>query len=115
MSTFRVAKFIDKKVPDNKIKIVIVGIQDAHGRVLVVRRSADETNRPGFSEMPGGHVDKGESIEEAAKRETREEIGIKIEVLPARAYFTLDGEEGYGVCVRAKALSTDLRLRLEEH
>lgn len=44
-------------------------------RVLLVRRGIE----PGYGKwaFPGGHVDRGETIEEAALRETREECGVE--------------------------------------
>ena len=43
------------------------------GKVLLVRRGIE----PGYGRwvFPGGHVDRGETLEEAALRETREECG----------------------------------------
>jgi ADP-ribose pyrophosphatase YjhB (NUDIX family) len=43
-------------------------------RVLLVKRSIE----PGYGTwvFPGGHVDRGETVEEAALRETREEAGV---------------------------------------
>jgi 8-oxo-dGTP diphosphatase len=43
-----------------------------HGRVLLVR------NRRGLWSAPGGHLDFGESPEDAAVRETREETGVAV-------------------------------------
>jgi ADP-ribose pyrophosphatase YjhB (NUDIX family) len=48
------------------------------GGVLLLRRGF-EPNRGRWS-MPGGFVDLGESVEEAAIRETKEEIGVEIEL-----------------------------------
>lgn len=48
------------------------------GRVLLVKRSIE----PGYGKwvFPGGHVDRGETVEEAALRETREECGVEAEI-----------------------------------
>jgi mutator protein MutT len=47
-------------------------------RVLLVRRGIE----PGYGKwvFPGGHVDRGETVEEAALRETREECGVFAEL-----------------------------------
>lgn len=48
------------------------------GRALLVKRGIE----PGYGTwvFPGGHVDRGETIEEAALRETREECGAEAEI-----------------------------------
>ncbi|MDW3217031.1 MAG: CoA pyrophosphatase [Acidimicrobiales bacterium] len=48
---------------------------DAPGLVLT-RRSADLRTDPGFVAFPGGKVDPGETVEDAARRECEEEVGI---------------------------------------
>jgi mutator protein MutT len=47
-------------------------------RVLLVRRGIE----PGYGKwvFPGGHVDRGETVEDAAIRETREECGVIAEI-----------------------------------
>lgn len=56
---------------DPKIAAGCLVVRDT--RVLLVRRGIE----PGYGKwvFPGGHVDRGETIEEAAIRETREECG----------------------------------------
>ena len=51
---------------------------DAHGRIILLRRNTD----PGRDlwTFPGGFVDLGESTEEAARREAREELEIDVEL-----------------------------------
>jgi len=58
---------------------VVAGILMERRRFLVEKRRADDEADPGFVEIPGGHVDPGESLEEALRREMREELGIDVE------------------------------------
>jgi len=52
--------------------------RDENGRIWLLRRAFD----PGAGRwtFPGGFVDLGESVEDAARRETREEMEIEIEL-----------------------------------
>lgn len=45
------------------------------GKVLLVKRSDDEENFPGYWALPGGKVEDGEELEDAALREAQEEVG----------------------------------------
>jgi 8-oxo-dGTP pyrophosphatase MutT (NUDIX family) len=49
----------------------------------------------GHYEFPGGKVEEGESLEEAARRECREELGVEVEVGPLlyTHRFTIDGKD----------------------
>ena len=49
------------------------------GRVLLVRRSPQARHYPDAWDLFGGHVEAGESLEEALRREAREELGVEVE------------------------------------
>ena len=51
----------------------------AHDQGIILARRGFQPNRGKWS-MPGGFVDLGESVEDAAIRETQEEIGVHIEI-----------------------------------
>ena len=53
-------------------------IQDSQQRVLLQRRGDRETEMWGF---PGGVVELGESVAEAATREIAEETGLDVEIV----------------------------------
>lgn len=53
-------------------------VHDDHGRLLVIRRGRPPSE--GLWSIPGGRVEPGESGEEAAAREVREETGLTVRV-----------------------------------
>jgi 8-oxo-dGTP diphosphatase len=61
----------------------VVAMHD--GRVLVTRRSAAMRTFAGVYVLPGGHVEPGESLEAAARREMREECGLECAAAPLRS------------------------------
>jgi 8-oxo-dGTP diphosphatase len=54
------------------------------GEVLIARRASDAEHLPDVWEFPGGKIEAGETPEQAAIREAREETGLEIEVVGAR-------------------------------
>ena len=57
-------------------RIVVTGILKDKDLFLVVRRSKEDDLYPGCWEFPGGHIEFGETISDALKRELKEEIGF---------------------------------------
>jgi 8-oxo-dGTP diphosphatase len=58
------------------------------GKILVVRRSANDDFLAGYYEMPGGKIEPGENEEQAVAREIKEELSLKINVLKRFHIFT---------------------------
>lgn len=58
-------------------RIVLVALRDASGRLCLQRRAETKDVYPGRWDLSAtGHVQAGESREEAARRELKEELGI---------------------------------------
>jgi 8-oxo-dGTP diphosphatase len=73
-------KNVDRdKIQRRKIADVVGGILMDGKKLLVEKRRDDDDADPRFIEIPGGHVDKDERLEDALKREMREELGIDVE------------------------------------
>ncbi len=58
--------------------IVVPIIRDEQGSVLLCRMAADRGVFPDQWALPGGGVETGERIEEAVRREVREELGVEV-------------------------------------
>ncbi|HEY0645443.1 MAG TPA: NUDIX domain-containing protein [Nocardioides sp.] len=58
---------------------VVVGALVRGGRVLLGHRSPDKRAYPGLWDLPGGHIEPGESELGALERELLEELGVEID------------------------------------
>jgi 8-oxo-dGTP diphosphatase len=63
---------VELSVPLDCVAILLV----SDHRVLVEKRKLTKRLAPGTVAIPGGHVDRGERLEQALVREAREELGI---------------------------------------
>lgn len=79
-----------------RAKIAVKGILfDKHrSRILLVQRSGDDPTGPGTWESAGGCMERGETPEDALRREIREEVGIADITIRGLAYVSmLDGDD----------------------
>lgn len=74
---------------DPKLAVAVLIAQD--GRVLLGRRGPG-TREPGKWSFPAGFVERGEVVEEAARREAREESGLDVTLGPLLALLSTEGE-----------------------
>ncbi|UCE44013.1 MAG: NUDIX domain-containing protein [Candidatus Bathyarchaeota archaeon] len=80
---------------------VVVGVFLKRNQFLVERRGFEEEIDPGIVCLPGGHVRKRESREEALKREMLEELGIsvkKFRFICRNSYVASNGERQNAYC-----------------
>lgn len=104
--------------------IIMVGaaaaLFDAQGKILLLRRTDNGCWGP-----PGGALEPGERLEEAARRETREETGLEMTDLTLFRVFSgselycryPNGDEVHNVTVvyTTRCPEGDIRLDLAEH
>ncbi|MFB6175143.1 MAG: NUDIX domain-containing protein [Candidatus Nanohalobium sp.] len=90
-------KFLeDRKTFRAAGKAVIV---DRKGKILVIKRSGEETHLENLWDVPGGRFDYGETPQEGLKREVMEEAGLEAEVVDPVTSWTFmrdSGEQVFG-------------------
>ena len=107
-------KFYDT-AEDSLLKFAVI-ISKSNGKWVFCKHKERDT-----FEVPGGHREKGESIEEAAKRELMEETGAKeFSIKPVCVYsvtgknrVNATGEELYGMLYFAEITSFEKELHSE--
>ncbi|WP_409497151.1 NUDIX hydrolase [Amycolatopsis sp. cmx-11-12] len=103
----------------NSIAVAVSAfIQDDEGRILMIRRTDND-----LYSIPGGQLELGETLSQAALREVREETGIECEVTGVIGLYSNpnhiiaydDGEvrQEFSICFRAKAIGGSLRVSNE--
>ena len=73
-------------------------IMNDRGEILLQQRSLTKKKNPGMWAKTGGHVDAGETPDEAIKREAFEEIGLKVnddEVVNIEIFKSKNPKENY--------------------
>lgn len=79
-------------------RIVRIFLVNAAGQILLQRRSLELDDNPGkWDQSAGGHVDEGEDYEEAAIRETQEELGVAVKELvhAGKMYIERPAQDGF--------------------
>jgi ADP-ribose pyrophosphatase YjhB (NUDIX family) len=84
-------------------KLVACTIVEMQGKILLLKRSIEP--QKGKWVIPGGYVDRGEEVQAAARRETREECGIKTRIRHLLGIYSYPGVTAVVVVYTADYLS----------
>jgi 8-oxo-dGTP diphosphatase len=68
----------DVRAPVGGFHRAVSALMIEHGRVLMVRRGPTRAWAPDRWDLPGGHVEQGETEHDALVREAREELGVTL-------------------------------------
>ncbi len=88
-------------------KVVACTVVEHEGRIVLLKRSNEP--QKGKWVMPGGYVDRGETIIAAAERETLEECRLRVEIGDLVGVYSYPGRIAVVVVYRAEYKSGDLR------
>jgi ADP-ribose pyrophosphatase YjhB (NUDIX family) len=116
----RIDYFNDPNAPkaNSLVPSVTAVVTDTAGRILMVHKTDND-----LWALPGGGMDLGESVTDAAVRETKEETGIDVEVTGLVGVYTNprhvlaydDGEvrQQFSLCFTTRTLGGTLRTSSE--
>lgn len=92
--------YLDSKVAAGTVPML-------QGRVVLLRRAID----PGYGKwvFPGGFVDRGETVEAAATRETLEEVNLKVNPVGLLNVYSYPGRPVIVIVYRVEVLGGDLK------
>jgi 8-oxo-dGTP diphosphatase len=92
---------------DPKVAVGTI-IDDGTGRVVLVKRAIE----PGYGKwvFPGGYVDRGEHVLAAARREAREEVGLKVEIAGLVDIYSYSGRTPVILVYAATLLGGNLQV-----
>lgn len=79
----------------NKIVLVVRGVIKYEGAFLLIKQRNKSDKE--YILFPGGHVEEGESLQSALKREFKEELGINI--VPQKILFTRETDSPFDKCL----------------
>lgn len=104
--------------PNSLVPAVNVIVTNAEGRILLIRRTDND-----LYASPGGTMEFGESLPDAAVRETREETGLDVEITgfvgtythPGHVIAYPDGEvrQEFAIVLTARPVGGQLRTSSE--
>lgn len=83
-------------------------IVSLEGRLILLRR-AQHDSAHGRWILPGGHVDRGEEVTRAARRETAEEVGLQVELERLVGVYSYPNNPVLLIVYAARAVGGELR------
>lgn len=98
--------------PDNRSQFFVTAdaVVIRNGMVLLIKRRPNSRAFPNYWAFPGGHVDHGESTEQAVLRELQEETGVEGRIVDLVGVFSKPGRDPRGPYVTAAYLVEALTL-----
>lgn len=105
-----------KKIHHRRVRVIL---RNEDGDILIQKRSAQKKSYPNiWTDSASGHVDEGESYEQAVYREMIEEIGIKTELRPVGKFLTIEPKAGNQVPIFNMSfegtVSKDVKMNMQE-
>lgn len=100
----------------DKFRVVVTGWITRKNRTLIGKKEENPDHPIGGEwHLPGGHVDKGEDLEEAVKREIKEETSLDVDIHQLIDSFKIEFEEDYPDMLRiiyhCEATSSDAKAK----
>jgi 8-oxo-dGTP pyrophosphatase MutT (NUDIX family) len=95
-------------------EVALVLLVDPSGAVLLQHRAADAAASPNQWSLPGGHLEPGETPEEAARRELLEETGLAPDELRPMWSGPRPSEDGFAHTVTVHVFRGTTRARQED-
>ena len=88
-------------------KVAVGAICRKDGKIVLLRRAIEPAR--GKWVFPGGYVDRGESLEDAARREAREEIGAEVRLTGLVNVYSYTGRPVIVVVYEAEVVGGEIR------
>lgn len=116
----RIDHFNDPDAPavNSVVPSVTMAVRNAHGALLLIHRTDND-----LWSIPGGGIDPGESVREAAVRETEEESGYRTEVIGVVGIYTdprhvIEYDDGevraqFSICLHGRLTGGSMRTSSE--
>lgn len=85
---------------------------DGNDAAILLLQRAVEPGAGGW-DLPAGYLDPGESFEQAARRETREEAGLDVELVELAGVYHSAPANAVTAVFRARAIDPDAEVRVD--
>ena len=95
-----------------KVGVVVGVVIRRDGEFLLVQEKSPKIY--GLWNFPAGHVDVGESLEQAAIRETKEESGYNVEIIQELAIFHVQSTDSIKHAFEGKIVGGELKFPEDE-
>ena len=93
------------KNSDTQVHVAVAVILNNNKQVLIAKRP-DHVHQGGYWEFPGGKLETGEAVEQALRREIKEELGLPTGFAPANAVYGWDYVKKHGESSRCGAIAS---------